>query len=95
MLISVLSSFLFYPPEGLVQVRRMTFLSRHSAALALLRSRWLCCYSFARMSSPGIRWQRYIARRVLQVLSCQCFLLCMASGSCAPSAGQTSLAERC
>lgn len=87
--------FLILPIGALGQVRRMTFLPGHSVALALLRSRWLCCGGFARVSSPGISWQRHTARPVLQVLSCQRFPPCMASGGCSPSVGQTSLAERC
>lgn len=94
MLMSLLPSFLFYPPEALGQVHRMTFLSRHSAAPALRKSRWLCRYGFACMSSPGSSWQRCIARPVLQVLSCQCFFPAWLLEA-APCAGPASLAESC
>lgn len=43
MLNPVLSSFLFCPCGALGQVHRMMFLPEHSAALALLWSRCLCC----------------------------------------------------
>lgn len=87
--------FLIFPTRSLGQVHGMTFLSGHSAAQALWRSRWLCCGGFAGVSSPGSCWQRHMARPGLQVLSCQCFLPCMASKGCTLSAGWTSLAEHC
>lgn len=78
---------------ALGQVHRRLFLSQHSAVLALLWSRWLCCNGFACMSSAGICWQRFITRPVLLVLFCQSFQPCMASRGCTPSSGQASLAK--
>lgn len=48
---------------------------------------WLCPHA----PSPGISWQGHLARPVLQVLSCRCFLPCMASGGCTSSTGQSRL----